>query len=190
MPTTRRSTGGTASSRSKARPANQTKLAFSNKVTKSSTYDDQGKKPAAKAEPKPEVVTVEPEEEAESADTSLASIESDIPKAVDPIDIEARAIKESQIKKFYTESEKTRGAPRVHQDDITINEKLLRSWDVDSRYGPCIGIDRTKRWKRAQKFGLNPPIEILAILLKEQDASGKKVQRAHLDEIIASRVVE
>jgi DNA polymerase delta subunit 4 len=139
MPTTRRSTGNTASSRSKARPANQTKLAFSNRVTKASAYDDSAKKPSVKvspqASPAPEVFSIEPEEEADSADTSLVSIDDEVYAPLDPVDEEARNVNEAQIKKFYTDGEKTRMAPRVHQGDITISERLLRSWDVDSRYG-------------------------------------------------------
>jgi DNA polymerase delta subunit 4 len=45
-----------------------------------------------------------------------------------------------------------------------------------------------KRWKRAERLGLNPPIEVLAVLLKEE-TKGSKVQRAHMDEILNSTAV-
>lgn len=33
---------------------------------------------------------------------------------------------------------------------------------------PCIGLTRLKRWQRANRLGLNPPVEVLAVLLKEE----------------------
>jgi DNA polymerase delta subunit 4 len=53
-----------------------------------------------------------------------------------------------------------------------------------------MGIARIKRWKRAQMLGLRPPIEVLAILLKEQQDGNVKAQRAYVDELMSSRVVE
>jgi DNA polymerase delta subunit 4 len=55
---------------------------------------------------------------------------------------------------------------------------------------PCTGIARLKRWKRAQRLDLDPPIEVLAVLLKEQDANDKDkvaVQRSIVDEILNSK---
>lgn len=53
-----------------------------------------------------------------------------------------------------------------------------------------MGIARIKRWKRAQKLGLHPPIEVLAILLKEQEEGNVKAQTSHIDELMNSRFVE
>lgn len=78
----------------------------------------------------------------------------------------------------------------VHQQDLSIHEKILRHFDLCSQYGPCIGIPRVKRWRRAKGLGLNPPIEVLAVLMKEEEkASGKEWwgQRAYLDELTNSR---
>jgi DNA polymerase delta subunit 4 len=56
---------------------------------------------------------------------------------------------------------------------------------------PCIGIARLKRWKRANVLGLKPPIEVLAVLLREMDgADGAKVQRAYVDSLMSSRFTE
>ena len=55
---------------------------------------------------------------------------------------------------------------------------------------PCIGIARLKRWKRANMLGLAPPIEVLAVLLKQMDAGETKAQRAHVDELMSTRFVE
>ena len=54
---------------------------------------------------------------------------------------------------------------------------------------PCIGIARVKRWKRADGLGLHPPIEVLAVLLKEDAVKNIKSQRAHLDELMSSRFI-
>jgi DNA polymerase delta subunit 4 len=80
----------------------------------------------------------------------------------------------------------------VHQQDLSIHEKILRHFDLCSQYGPCIGIPRVKRWRRANTLGLNPPIEVLAVLTREEEkAKGKEWlgQRAYLDELMSSRYV-
>lgn len=48
------------------------------------------------------------------------------------------------------------------QEDAT--EKVLRSFDMDMSYGPCIGLTRLERWHRAQRLGLSPPPEVLSLL--------------------------
>lgn len=53
-----------------------------------------------------------------------------------------------------------------------------------------MGIARIKRWKRAQKLGLNPPIEVLAILLKDKEEGNVKAQQSYIDELMNSRFVE
>ncbi len=53
---------------------------------------------------------------------------------------------------------------------------------------PCTGIARLKRWKRAHRLDLDPPIEVLAVLLKEQEGKDKlTVQRSHVDELLTSK---
>jgi len=59
---------------------------------------------------------------------------------------------------------------------------------------PSIGIARLDRWKRAYRLEMNPPIEILAVLLKEEKsakdagdkAAGVRVQRSVMDDLIMS----
>jgi DNA polymerase delta subunit 4 len=45
-----------------------------------------------------------------------------------------------------------------------------------------------KRWVRANKLGLNPPIEVLAVLLKEESKANNDIERAHVDELMSSIV--
>lgn len=46
----------------------------------------------------------------------------------------------------------------LHRDKVI---ELLAQFDVDIRYGPCIGLTRIERWNRAQAFKLNPPKEVI-----------------------------
>ena len=46
-----------------------------------------------------------------------------------------------------------------------------------------------KRWKRADRLGLNPPIEVLAVLLKEENKGNDQIDTAHMDEILNSTAV-
>ena len=61
---------------------------------------------------------------------------------------------------------------------------------TDDDVQPCIGIARLKRWKRANLLGLQPPTEVLAVILKEMEAGNAKAQRAHVDELMSSRFIE
>jgi DNA polymerase delta subunit 4 len=45
-----------------------------------------------------------------------------------------------------------------------------------------------KRWVRANKLGLEPPIEVLAVLMKEEE-KGHNIERAHVDELMSSKFV-
>ncbi|KAJ4837706.1 hypothetical protein Tsubulata_046206 [Turnera subulata] len=65
------------------------------------------------------------------------------------------------------------GSPDL-QDDFDKNETLLRKFDMDMKYGPCIGMTRMARWERACRLGLNPPEEI-GILLKSEKVQGESL---------------
>lgn len=39
-------------------------------------------------------------------------------------------------------------------------EEVLRHFDMNMAYGPCIGMGRLERWERANKLGLKPPAEV------------------------------
>eukprot|EP00808_Paulinella_micropora_P011965 g68990.t1 len=53
-------------------------------------------------------------------------------------------------------------------DDLSDKEILLRRFDMDMAFGPCLNITRTQRWLAAEKLGLNPPQHIRAILSHER----------------------
>ncbi|XWS42826.1 hypothetical protein CRYUN_Cryun16bG0047700 [Craigia yunnanensis] len=50
------------------------------------------------------------------------------------------------------------------KDDFDEQEQVLRQFDMNMAYGPCLGITRLARWERAQRLGLNPPKEIENLL--------------------------
>jgi len=47
-------------------------------------------------------------------------------------------------------------------------------------------MQRTKRWQRAERLGLNPPIEVLAVLL--QGSGDGKIEKAQIDEIMNTTI--
>ncbi|KAJ4332807.1 hypothetical protein N0V87_008092 [Didymella glomerata] len=195
MPPKRRISGPTAKSQ-------QSTLAFhggANKVTKPGARAQDAKKNVlSKSAPKaikPEVIDLETVE-----DTKPTTVEADIIDQVEkevaaqkvetaPEDEAAKRITDATIKKYWTAKEKQRLAPRVHQNDINLHEKILREFDMSAQYGPCTGIARLKRWKRANRFDLDPPLEVLAVLLKEQESAKDKLagQRSHVDELLNTR---
>lgn len=42
--------------------------------------------------------------------------------------------------------------------------EMLKGFDLQMRFGPFIGINRSSRWERAERLDLNPPIEVKEIL--------------------------
>ena len=46
-----------------------------------------------------------------------------------------------------------------------------------------------KRWRRADGLGLKPPIEVLAVLLKEDAKQNVRAERAYVDELMSSKGV-
>lgn len=52
-----------------------------------------------------------------------------------PEEDQAKRISDAAIKKYWAAKEKQRMAPRVHQQDLSIHDKILREWDVSGQYG-------------------------------------------------------
>ncbi|KAL9109191.1 MAG: hypothetical protein Q9227_006116 [Pyrenula ochraceoflavens] len=180
---------------------NQSTLAFNSKsarVSKPSATEaaKSNKKSAKQIEPTAAVVeeiakaeVAPPEEEEEQHPTySEAAIQeqaqTEVEKPKDDFDIKAAVISDKALRTYWRKEEESRIAPRVHQKDLPVNERILRHFDISSQYGPCIGIPRMKRWKRANGLGLNPPIEVLAVLLKEESKNNARMERAYVDELM------
>ncbi|KAK3813688.1 MAG: DNA polymerase delta, subunit 4-domain-containing protein [Linnemannia elongata] len=53
-----------------------------------------------------------------------------------------------------------------HQADLSDSEKMLRQFDLASKYGPCTDMTRLERWERAFTLGLHPPQHVKDTLLQ------------------------
>lgn len=157
MPTTRRSA---ASARGRPGPAKgQSTISFSGKVTKAVPKDLKKavvdaptiarttipERPAAKDEVRKEeeeavnvaveeTEVVEPEKEEE-----VEEIVEQVPEKSEA-ELKAEKITDTQIKSYWKDIEKQRKAPRVHQQDLDLGEKVLRYFDVSSQYGVSIYV--------------------------------------------------
>ncbi|KAM4059146.1 DNA polymerase delta, subunit 4 domain-containing protein [Hirsutella rhossiliensis] len=193
MPPTRRTTGGARAHPGPVR--GQSTISFSGKVTKSVPTD------AKKAVVSPSVAKIAEPETAASPAEDIEVEESDVADEAGPelheeiipdkteAEAQAEEISDAQINKYWKAVESQRKAPRVHQEDLDVSEMVLRYFDVSSQYGPCIGLDRMKRWQRAERLGLNPPIEVLAVLLKEDKKGTRDIETAQMDKILSSIAV-
>ncbi|RSM07603.1 hypothetical protein CEP52_005139 [Fusarium oligoseptatum] len=196
MPATRRSAGG-ARSRGPPAKGQSTLTSFSSRVTKNVA------KSAKKSIISPSITKIDPTQVPKQTKAEEVVVEEPEPIEVDEeeeepevapepekseAELRAEQITDAQIKKYWETIEDQWTSPRLHQQGVSLSERVLRYFDVSSQYGPCIGTPRMKRWKRAERLGLNPPVEVLAVLLKEE-TKGNKVQRAHMDEILNSTAV-
>ena len=58
-------------------------------------------------------------------------------------------------------------------------ERVLKDFDLRSRFGAAAGVDRLVRWERAHRLGLNPPDAVQKILLEYAEVP--EVRRCVLD---------
>lgn len=137
-----------------SRPSShQSTLAFhgqSNKVTKSSGLapSNKTKKDPALLEPEASLPVKAPvEADIEEPTTHEVSIieqaQTEAAAPLTPEEEEALAVSESRIQKYWREKENERKAPRVHQEDVPLHEKVCRDWDTDTRFGVsdlCINL--------------------------------------------------
>ncbi|KAI0911029.1 DNA polymerase delta, subunit 4-domain-containing protein [Ustulina deusta] len=192
MPPTRRSSGG-------GRPSGkQATLSFNHRVTKSvpksvknAISSAPAKSPLAK-----HVTNAEPDVK-EEVDTDIEEekVKVEEPKPVAPerekteAELRADKITDRQISRYWRDIESERRTKRLHQEGLSLAEKILRYWDVSSQYGPCVGVSRLKRWQRADRIGLNPPLEVLAVLMREEEKGTRGIETAYMDNILNSTAV-
>ncbi|RVX70725.1 hypothetical protein B0A52_05375 [Exophiala mesophila] len=145
-----------------------------------------------------ETTLVEPEvEQAEGRDVAIRETPRKKTKSITKVPVKderealAEKVTDAQIKKYWKAEEDGRLAPRVHQSHLSMHEKILRHFDLSSQYGPCIGIPRLHRWKRANLLGLEPPVEVLAVLLREEDKSTSQGcgKIAYIDELGGGKAI-
>ena len=137
MPPKRRTSGITPKS-------HQSTLAFhgsSNKVTKAGARAQTAKKnlndePAARSA-KVDIEEISAGDDDVPTTAEAAMIEPIKPEVVasTPEEDEARKISDARIRKYWTEKERLRKAPRVHQKDLSLHEKILREFDMSGQFG-------------------------------------------------------
>ncbi|XP_024372617.1 uncharacterized protein [Physcomitrium patens] len=57
------------------------------------------------------------------------------------------------------------GRKDLHEecDDV---EEILRQFDMNMAYGPCLGISRLERFERACRLNLKPPMDVKNLLMR------------------------
>ena len=159
------------------------------------------------------------EAEEDEDDDKATQASAPAPVVRSEAEVKADAITDTQIRQYWRAIESQSIARRVHQEDLDLGEKVLRHFDVSSQYGvrlislhlifflnflfllvslppslltieqPCVGITRRARWVRAQRLGLAPPIEVLAVMIKEEANGVKGIQRSSFDDILNAPAV-
>lgn len=66
---------------------------------------------------------------------------------------------------------KSAAEPKLKDEELKEDDnelKMLFQFDLTTKYGPCIGLTRMERWKRAENLGLNPPKDVCQLLNRNQ----------------------
>lgn len=61
----------------------------------------------------------------------------DVKKKRSEIEEKGARVSEAQIKRYWKGKEEERIAPRVHQGGLSVDEKILRHFDLSTQYGVC-----------------------------------------------------
>ncbi|KAJ5256876.1 hypothetical protein N7478_012980 [Penicillium angulare] len=116
--------------------------------------------------------------------TELVVRQQPSPSRKDPQPAEdklALSLTKKDLNKYWEKKEGAWKPVRIHEADVKLEEKILRNFDLSIDYGPCVGIGRLDRWRRAARMGLEPPIEVLTVLLKGEDIS----ESSHMEKLIS-----
>lgn len=151
MPATRRSSRAAAAKKI----GRQSTLSFNNRVSKPGAAKASAKEPADAVTPPPsslakKAVAVEPvaqegDEDEEGKYEQPETLDEDadegrITTAVQAeqrpaVEVKAERVTDAQIKRYWRDVEDARVAKRVHQEDLSLAEKVLRYFDISSQYG-------------------------------------------------------
>ena len=69
---------------------------------------------------------------------------------------------------LWARTRETMGIYPIHTEGMHRIELILRVFDLNPTYGPCMGLTRLERWDRAKALGHDPPDEIRHILCTRQ----------------------
>lgn len=115
---------------------NRTKPASSaNKIAKPFSAPSSKVQEPIKNEEKPE--TKEIELPAEEVAEPVEEQEEEEEAVIDEDEVQARKVTQKQINGYWAEKEQSRKTPRVHQKELSLREKVLREFDMNSQYGVC-----------------------------------------------------
>ncbi len=140
MPSTRRSSGRPSA----AGGGKQSTLSFNHRVTKSVPKSSKDvaisstvHTPSPLSKSIEIVAEVQPEEEEEQIELEPESEPEPEPTVPEKSEAEVRAEKltDAHINKYWRAVEAQRMVKRVHQEDLSVGEKVLRYFDVSSQYG-------------------------------------------------------
>ncbi|SHO76829.1 Uncharacterized protein MSYG_1168 [Malassezia sympodialis ATCC 42132] len=65
---------------------------------------------------------------------------------------------------LWADACRTMGGEPIHAEGTSRVEHILRVFDLNPAYGPCMGLTRLERWHRAQEIGESPPEPVRDIL--------------------------
>jgi len=143
-----------------SRSSAQTKISNSFRSSAKSTRPLKDTKPTVKAVVKPASRTPHPVEPAEAGTKTLNPSDAALVAT-------ARSIEANRMTPFGSFLNGMK-LTKVHPENQSTIHTILRNFDLSPRYGPCVGMTRMERYRRAEKMGLNPPIEVLQILETEE----------------------
>lgn len=137
MPATKKS----RNSSGPASKASQKTLTFSNKVTKSVPTSSKDKTHTLN----PKIASLPLSKDLGHVSSSAAIAEQaqiEVASLKERTEEEEKALRvsDAQIKKYWKEREKERKAPRVHQEDLSTEERVLRLFDMSSQFGVCLSL--------------------------------------------------
>lgn len=113
----------------KARPSPLSKEAVLEEDTVQDATVDEDEKPAVSEVEEPDVAVGAEDEEEEAETIALPAPEKT------EAELEAEKTTDAQIARYWKGIEAQRIAPRVHQEGLSVGEKVLRYFDVSSQYG-------------------------------------------------------
>lgn len=75
--------------------------------------------------------------------------------------------REELLRHFGEVRERMGNVKPIHAETQTMEDHILRVFDLSYEYGPCIGVTRLQRWERAAALGMNPPLVVKQLLTSE-----------------------
>ena len=75
----------------------------------------------------------------------------------------------------------------VHAEGQNRIHHILRNFDLDPSYGPCLGMTRLERWNRADNLGDDPPVEVYEILMSQEGRLKEEYREACQVDLRVSR---